>query len=353
MARAILQQLVLLLRTLSDSEKLKRRYGLLLQVAALHRSEDIALEMKYASSYLLEIDSDFTTKHLAIFDENRMRHMAFLQKLRFNVSGTESDLNFLFGRLDEFNRNLQLLTPPTMRANVDRKLFELAVKDIGKDPDRTRRLEEGAAYEAKHSIDLAAQVKLDDLSKLANFTLAIQSASPGMPRRKIFGHADLSFDTPYYINKNTTLARLFDYPTKYQSRLVLVEWITLTIGASGTTLESIDEAKVTWYILHAEKPQKLLLPGTIGLIVDESDPWRVGMVYQLPPHIRGNLPTKIVMGGRAVRSPKTIAAERMPTSLRQLMLKQPKGLDLGIRFQIAKALLDAVHMMHVARFTHR
>jgi hypothetical protein len=353
LARGILQQLVLLLRTLSDSEKLKRRYGLVPQVSALHRSEDIALEMQYASSYLLEIDSNFMIKHLPVFDENRMRHMAFLQKLRFNVSGTESDLNFLFGRLDEFNRNLQLLTSQAMRANVDRKLFELAVKDIAKDPDRTKRLEEGAAYEAKHSIDLGAQANLDNLSKLANLGLAIQSAGPDMPRRKVFSHADLSFDTPYFIDKNSTLARLFDYPTKYQSRLVLVEWIALTRGASGTTLESIDEAKVTWFILHAEKPQKLLLPGTIGLIIDDSDPWRVGMVYQLPPHIRGNLPTKVVTGGRVVRSPKTIAAERMPTSLRQLMLKEPKGLDLGIRFQIAKALLDAVHMMHAVRFTHR
>jgi hypothetical protein len=344
------------LRTLSDPEKLKVRYGLRIEKPpGFQRLDELAIEMKHRSDYLYTVDSlhrDWfhdILKLQAIQD----RHLDLLKAIRYVVSGSDAEMTDLILLLEDFNRNLQRFEPRQRRDALSRELFERVAGTSAKDPDRTKRLEEAAAYEAKHTVGDRATAQYEDLSKLANLSLAIQSAGPDMPRRKVFNHADLSFDAPYYIDKNTTLARLFDYPTKYQSRLVFVEWITLTRGASGTTLESIDEAKVTWFILHAEKPQKLLLPGTIGLIIDDSDPWRVGMVYQLPPHIRGNLPTKVVTGGRVVRSPKTIAAERMPTSLRQLILKESKGLDLGIRFQIAKVLLDAVHMMHAVRFTHR
>ncbi|KAK4126420.1 hypothetical protein N657DRAFT_643202 [Parathielavia appendiculata] len=357
LARGILQQLVALLRTLSDPEKLKRRYGLVLQVSAHHQSEDLALEMKYGSSYLSDVNDKLPRADLAIFDENRLRHMAFLQKIRFGISGTVSSLEDLFGRLDEFNRYLQLLAPQAIRANADRKLFELAVKDIGKDPDKAKRLEEGAAYEAKHSIDQGAKARFEDLSKLVNFSLAIQSANPDMSRKKIFSRADFSFDKPYYIDRNTTLARLFDYPTKHQSRIVLVEWVFLDKHASGSAiLKVLDETKVTWSILHAHKPLKILLPSSIGLIFDDSSPRNIGIVFQLPPHIRGRESHKDIPGEpttRVIPSPTTVAEIGKPTSLRQLILKEPQSLDLGIRFLLAKQLLDAVHLMHTARFTHR
>lgn len=346
---------MLLLRTLSDPEKLKR-YGLALQAASLHRADDLAVEMKYVCGYLYDIDSGFSAKHLAIFDDSRIRHMTLLQSVRFTLNNIAPELDLdglIFRRLDEFNRSLHLLTPPLMSATIDRKMFELVVKDVVKDVERTRRLEAAATYEAKHSIDPGAKANYEAISKLANFSMAVQASNAEMSRKKIFSIADFSFDSPYYFDKNTTLARLFDYPTKYQSRLVLVEWVALSRSASTTSiLETLDETKVTWYILHAEKPQKILLPATIGLIFDESSPRSIGIVYQLPPHIRGNLPTK--PGGRIIRSPKAIAAERMPTSLRQLILKKdPDCSDLGIRFKLAKQLVDAVYLMHATKFTHR
>ncbi|KAK4098276.1 hypothetical protein N658DRAFT_499512 [Parathielavia hyrcaniae] len=350
------QQLILFLRTLSDPAKLKVKYGLRVErPEVLQRLDELSIDMKYVTEYLYDVDSRHFTwfQDLASFQVILDRHLKFLKTTRFVVSGGDVELTELILWLEDFNRHLLVHEPRQKRDVLRRDLFERVARDAAKDPDRTKRLEEAAAYEAKSSIDGMVKAQYDDLSKLANFSLAIHAANPAMSRRKIFTHADLSYDTPYYINKNSTLARLFDYPTKYQSRLVLVEWITLTIGQSGTTLESSDVAKVTWFILHAERPEKLLLPATIGLIIDESDPWRLGMVYQLPPHIRGNLPTKPATGGRVVRSSKTIAAERMPTTLRQLMVKQPKALALEVRIQIAKKLLDAVYLMHTARFTHR
>ena len=360
LARGVLQQLVLFLRTVSDAEKLQRKYGLTLKVAAPHRADDPGLDMGYVSGYIYDIDHKYSSSRLQYFDEARRKHLALLQRVRFTPSRIQSELEDLLGRLDEFNRNLQLLSPQTISGSVDSKIFELAVKGVGKDVERTRRLEGAAAYEAKHSIDQGAKAKYGDISKLANFSMAIEAANADMSRKKIFRNDDLSFDTPYYIDKNATLARLFDYPIKHQSRLVLVEWVTAPRDTPSTIVKTQDETKVTWFILHAEKPERLLLPATIGLIIDESSPRTIGLVFQLPPHIRGNLPTKPVFSrlgqpsGLVVRSPKAIAAERMPTSLRQVILKRdPKGIDLGIRFKLAQKLLNAVHLMHIAKFTHR
>ncbi|KAL2019836.1 hypothetical protein VTK56DRAFT_9098 [Thermocarpiscus australiensis] len=362
-ARGIFQQLVLLLRTLTDHEKLKLKYGLCVERnLPAQRPDNVAVEMKHVSSYLYDIDGHFSTKDLAKFEDNRARHMAFMQNVRFLISGSDSELKEMIGRLDEFNRNLQLFATSRSGEILNRRIFELVVKDISADPDRTRRLTEAAVYEAKHSIDSGAKKMYENLARFANFSLALKSATADMSSRKIFSRRDFSFDSPYKLSPHATLARLFDYPTKYQSRLVLVEWVD--ISRSTSVKAEADGLKRLWFVLHAEKPEKLLLPASLGLIHDESDPTIVGLVLQLPPHIRGNLPTKPLTDRagevnprlRLVRSPSTIAAQRMPTSLRQLILllkSESRGLDLGIRFKIAKKLLDALHLMHTSGWIHR
>ncbi|KAK4032236.1 hypothetical protein C8A01DRAFT_50932 [Parachaetomium inaequale] len=356
--RGVQQQMILLIRTLFDPEELWAKYGLRIERLGIPQPPDeLAIEIKYITDYLYKVDSRYFSWALAdrdLVNEAWLRHLDFIKTIRFVVSGAPPKMDEFILRLEEFNRMLQFLTPRQMMDCWDRQIFELVAKDVVKVADRGKQLEEAATHEAKYCIDEPARANYDDLSKLANFTFAIDSAEPHVDRRKVFRLDDMSFDTPYYIDKNSTLARLFDYPTKHQSRLVLVEWITLT------GLETLDETKTTWYVLHAVKPEKLLLPATIGFFHDESSPRTVGLVFQLPPHIRGNLPTKPAFGrpgepgGRVVRSPKTIAAERMPTTLRQLILqREPKGVALDVRFKIAKQLVDALHLMHTARFTHR
>ncbi|KAJ4289507.1 hypothetical protein N0V88_006989 [Collariella sp. IMI 366227] len=358
-ARGLLQQLVLFLRAVNDPDRLKVRYGLTVEKPkALMRFDDLVTEMKYISSYLYDIDNRFSSKDFVAFEEGRLRHMAYLQTVHYNLSGTEQNLNELFWRLEEFNRNLHLLTPPQISHAADGRVLELVVDEAPKDPDRTKRLQEAASYEAKHSIDPSAKAKYEDIAKFSNFCSAVRSANPDMSRRKIFSVDDFSFDAPYSLSPNATLARFLDYPTKYQSRLVLVEWIRVRKGTSIS--EVLHETKLTLFMLHAEKTSKLLLPAAIGLIYDETNPRTIGIIFQLPSHIRSNLPTKPLIArpglrnAVVVRSPKSIAAERMPTSLRDLILKkEPKGIDLGLRFKLAKQLIDAIHLIHTSQFTHR
>jgi hypothetical protein len=358
LAAEVLQQLFLFLRSFTDPDKLQKGYGLSVQSAVANRLGDLAADMNRAAGYLYNFDSLRLTREYAMtFEEDLARHLDFLQKIRFLPTATEHEIESIVARLDELNHRLQLFAADNLR---DRRVFELIVRDIKGDPDRAKRLAEAAAYESKYSLNPEAKQTLDDWSKFANFSLALQSASAdAMSRKKIFSRSDFSFDSPFKISANSTLARLFDYPTKYQSRLVLVEWVRIQAAKMPSIAAKLDEMKIAWYVLHAERPERMLLPGSIGLIYDDSEPQEIGYVFQLPSHIRSNLPTKHAAGPsgdmshRVVRSSMTIAAQRMPTSLRQLIKKESRGLDLGIRFTIAKKLLDSLHLMHAAGFIHR
>lgn len=246
--------------------------------------------------------------------------------------------------------------PPEMSEFVYRRVYQLVAEDHRKmKPERTRRINEAATYKSRKTIYPYERDKYDDLARLANFCLGIKSAVPEISRKKIFRRADFSFDEPFQLGPRATLARLFDFPTKHQSRLVLVEWVA---PRGIPNEELLEEVKVLWFTLSAEKPDRMLLPGALGIIYDELYPGDIGIVLQLPPHIRGSLATKSPLDGQLaselLRSSKTIAAQRKPTTLRDLILhKAPNGLDLKIRFQLAKKLLDAMFLMHGAGWCHR
>ena len=142
--RALRQQMVLLLRTLSDPAKLKVMYGLTVETSgsgSLQTLDDLARDMKHVSEYLYEVDTRyFSWDDWGRFDDSRASHLNYLKTLRYIPSGTDRDLDDLICRLDEFNRNLQVLIPLATSREMDRRLFGLAVKDAGKNPDRTKRL---------------------------------------------------------------------------------------------------------------------------------------------------------------------------------------------------------------------
>ncbi|KAK3987612.1 hypothetical protein QBC44DRAFT_383111 [Cladorrhinum sp. PSN332] len=356
LARGVLKQLVSLLKTLSDADKLKRKYGVKIEKlpSKAKRGEDVAADLRYYSDYLSAIDSRFTTKGLAPFETSRTKHLNILRELRFVAIGKDHDLEEIIGRLEDFNQELQLLSSSEANDDSARRLYEIATRDIAKDSDRVLRLAEAAAYDAKTAIDPDTKSQLDNLAKFASFSLAIKGASAGMSSKKLFSRRDFSFDAPYKLGPSSTLARLFDYPVRGSTRLVLVEWITV---AKPTAVKAkLDELKIEWFVLHADKPGGLLLPTSLGLIYDDADPKTIGIIFQLPSHIRTESVPKPVAGGRApapiVRSPKTVAAQRMPTSLRALIQKH-SPLNLSFRFKIAKKLIESVYLMHTAGWIHR
>ncbi|KAK4188319.1 hypothetical protein QBC35DRAFT_208831 [Podospora australis] len=356
LARGVLKQFVSLLKITSDPDKLYKKCGLRVEkLKPGKRGEDVAAELRHVSDYLGTVDNKFSIKGIAAFEASRVKHLAFLQNLRYVIIGKVFELEDLIGRVEDFVRDLQIFTPDPNNEVASRAVFELAVRDLVKDHDYTRRLAEAAAIEKKASIDPDTKEKYDSLIKFATFATGVKNASAAaMPAQKLFTRRDFSFDGPFKLGANTTLARLFDYPTRHQTRIVLVEWVTAPKPAQVKA--KFDELKMEWYVLNAEKPDSLLLPVATGLIYDNADPHVIGIIYQLPSHIRTELPPKPVAGRapdpRLVRSPKTVAAQRMPTTLRQL-IERSRSFDLGLRFKIAKKLLDSLHLMHTGNWIHR
>lgn len=350
-----MKQFVNLLKLTSDPDKLYKKHGLKVdKLKPGKRGEDVAAELRYVSDYLNAVDSKFSTKGLVAL-EDRVKHLAFLQNLRYVVIGKVFELEDLIARVEDFVRDIHIFTPEANADLASRTVFELAVRDLAKDSDYTRRLAEAAVIERKASIDPDTRDQYESLVKFANFSLSIKNATAAvMPAQKLFTRRDFSFDAPYKFGPNSTLARLFDYPTRHQTRIVLVEWVP--VSKSAQVKAKLDEIRMEWYVLNSDKPSGLLLPSATGLIHDNSDPNTIGIVFQLPSHIRAELAPKAVAGRtpdpRLVQSPKTVAAKRMPTTLRQL-IERHRSFDLGIRFKIAKKLLNSLHLMHTGNWIHR
>ena len=101
-------------------------------------------------------------------------------------------------------------------------------------------------------------------------------------------------------------------------------------------------------MLATPKPDRLLLPKCYGMVEDPIAR-RYGLVLAPPSHIRSNLPQILPAGA--------ISQKRMPVSLTELLEKRHPAnqeiLDLGIRFRLAKKLVEAVNMMHCVGWVHK
>ncbi|KAK4175918.1 hypothetical protein QBC36DRAFT_16719 [Triangularia setosa] len=362
LAGGILKEFVSLLKTLSDSDKLKKRYGLRPERIPKYatRNDDVPRDLRYYSDYLSTVDSRFSIKGLSAFSKSITDHLNLLKTVRYVIVGKDYELEDVIIRLGEFNRDLQLYTASEANNEAAQRIYEVVLRGLNSKPDDPARLAEAALFEQKATIDPDAKSFYGDLAKFIGFSLSLRDVtvlngrglSPNMPSQKIFTRRDFSFDAPYKLGPNSTLARLLDYPTKYQTRLVLVEWVPVHKNVNPKT--KLEGLKSEWYVLHADKPSSLLLPTSQGLVYDNTDPNFIGIVFQLPSHIRTELPPKVAgrVDPRIVRSPKTTAAQRMPTTLRQLILSNP-ALDLGVRFKLAQKLLNSLHLMHTAGWMHK
>lgn len=139
----------------------------------------------------------------------------------------------------------------------------------------------------------------------------------------------------------STMALFFDFPSRNQCRIVLIEWMGFR---NKMDKDIYNDTKIKANMLRTTKPTQLLLPHCYGIVENlSSSVKRYGLVLTPPFHIRTNLPA-------------TISQERKPVSLRELILQassQGVVMDLGTHFRLAKRLVDAVHMMHCVGWVHK
>jgi hypothetical protein len=212
--------------------------------------------------------------------------------------------------------------------------------------DQLQRRAAAAEYEAQNS-------SLDKVSTgqyYRDLSLASRFRAITYDRQHIADKIELDklfIEDSYTLNSSpsSTMALLRNYPTQNDNRFVLIEWIQ--DPGRGQEQDMSDKALMLAALLAAPKPGRLLLPECYGVVEDPANR-RFGLVLAPPTHICKLQP-----------SPKrgTISSLRKPVSLRELLKKNhplySDLLDLGIRFGLAKMLVDAVHMMHCVSWVHK
>lgn len=330
-ARRILKQLALLSQVLCDVKSLERRFGFIKTERLKHDAEDL-------SFFRFEWGEDLTLDMIKKFRVRCNINLSFIQKSRFSIHKRDTHYTELIEVLKEYNQNLRSLVPSLDVERVMRSEFDIMKRMVSSE---LRRLADAAAYEAKHSLESVDITRYQELALAASFTnvLKYDAAKPVYQ----FSLKDFHIDPSYQITRSATMALLFDYPIKHERRVVLIEWFK-----AGGRSDRREEAEEMALVLATSKPDGMLLPNSYGVLEDRSH-GRVGLVLAPPAHIRGGLPRTL--------PPGSISGLRMPISLRDIITKKHTNhgalLDLGVRFQMAKKMLDAVHLMHATSWVHR
>jgi hypothetical protein len=235
----------------------------------------------------------------------------------------------------DYNDNLQTYGPKEDLQKMLKAEFNVfRVMQVGE----LKRRADAALYEVKNSVKGdGTAARYQDLSLAAQFSTVVRFERPHTAYK--FTMRDFRLDPTYALSSGTsTMALLFDYPVRKEHRVVLIEWV------EDMDRDQERETRIKALMLATPKPEQLLLPKCYGM-VDDPERRRYGLVLAPPDHIRSHLPAILPAGA--------ISKKRMPISLQELLDNRHPLLDLGIRFRLAKKLVDAVHMMHCVGFVYK
>lgn len=332
-AKRVLRQLALLSQTLLDVRELEDEYGFRQTARPDRDSKDL-------SQFRLKGGQDLTAETQNAFVERCKINLSFMKRCKFVFKKKDSAWKDLTDLLKEYNENLRSYGPKFDLAKMLKREFGFLRK---LPQDELIRLAEASAYEAKRSPPDSTEAKnYHDISLAASFSTVVKFERQHTVYK--FKMSDFRLDPAYVLSSSSssTMALLYDYPVRKEKRVVLIEWI------KDIDRDQERDTKIKTLMLAAPKPGQLLLPTCYGMVEDPITRY-FGLVLAPPPHIRLNLPRILSLGA--------ISQKRMPVSLKELLDgKRPScmhTLDLGIRFRLAKKLVDAVHMMHCVGWVHK
>jgi hypothetical protein len=263
-----------------------------------------------------------------------------MKKCKFVFRKKDMQWKSLTDLLKEYNENLRSYGPKFDLEKMLKAEFEF-LRNLQK--EELQRRAEAAAYEARRSPPQSKSSKsYHDISLAASFSTVVKYESLHAVYK--FSMEDFRIDPAYELSssRSSTMALLFDYPVRKEHRVVLIEWI------HDIDRDQERDTRTKTLMLAAPKPGQLLLPTCYGMVEDPRAR-RFGLVLAPPAHIRSHLPAILPSGA--------ISQKRMPVSLKELFQKRHPScmqtLDLGIRFRLAKKLVDAVHMMHCVGWVHK
>lgn len=332
-AKRVLRQLSLLSDALFDVRALETEYG-------FWQNERSTREAKDLSQFRLKHGQDLTVETQGSFLDRCKVNLGFMKKCKFVFKKKDMKWKSLTDLLKEYNENLRSYGPKFDLEKMLKAEFEF-LRNLQK--EELKRLTEAAAYEARRSPpDSKAARSYHDISLAASFSTVVKYERQHAVYK--FKMTDFRMDPAYMISSSSssTMALLFDYPVRKEHRVVLIEWIR------DIDRDQEYDTRTKTLMLAAPKPGQLLLPTCYGM-VEDTRMQRFGLVLAPPAHIRSHLPEILPSGA--------ISQKRMPVSLKELLEKRHPScrqtLELGIRFRLAKKLLEAVHMMHCVGWVHK
>ncbi|KAE8448009.1 hypothetical protein EG329_009932 [Mollisiaceae sp. DMI_Dod_QoI] len=334
-AKRVQRQLALMTQAMFDVHALEDQYG----IKPERWPERI--ESKDLSRFHLKEGENLTLETQGMFLERCKVNMSFIKRCKFVFRRKEPIWNTLIDLIKEYNENLATYGPRFELEKMFKAEFEV-LRNL--QLEQLRRRADAATYEAKH-----APPDSEEALHFLTYSLAAQFSAVVKYERQHtaykFTMRDFRLDPSYAVSSSagsSTMALLFDYPVRKENRVVLIEWI------EDLDREQERDTRTKVLMLATPKPEQLLLPKCYGMVEDPVGR-RFGLVLAPPDHIRSNLPPILPAGA--------ISQKRMPVSLRELMERKhpscPGVLDLGLRFKLAKKLVQSVHMMHCVGWVHK
>jgi hypothetical protein len=268
----------------------------------------------------------------------------FIKKCKFILTSDDNNAKTLINDLRERNEALHRFSPPPIQVIQIQNIFYVSGKKASEALVKALKEEANIAKKSGQQ-----SFPYQEFRYIADLSIAVKNqkqVSKGQKRSRDPHRFELSeFHTsPDYkvlASQAAEMGLLKKSPIEKEMRVVYIEWLY-----GGNEVEREASAKAKARMLSVEMSEQVLLPRCYGILEDGSGPSkRFGLVLVPPYHIRRNLGSM---------RPGSISHKRKPKSLRTILQEAGgKKEDLGIRFNLAKKLVNAVHKMHCADWVHK
>ncbi|VBB78249.1 Putative protein of unknown function [Podospora comata] len=329
-AKAVLRQLALNSRLFFDIKGLDR-YGF--EIKKLMPTDH---RIQHLDDFHFETNADLDPQNINRFEAKCNTNLLVMRRIQFSLVSGGKGVDELIARFREFNEVLWGYGQPLELARLNKGIYDNLHQLTG---DQLNKLLAAYTRESETSRDSVSAGNYRSLAKMVNLRAHAIQGAPGRPH--VFGASSFHMTDNYRVDSRgtSTMALLYDYPKKGDHRVALIEWAQ-NAQVSGKRRE-IEKLAL---LLNVPKPDEMSMLDSYGILDDLQRTNRLGLVLKPPINIRTNLPQPL--------PPGAISERRMPINLRQL-IKTRDGLDLSVRFDIAKKLVDAVHMMHAVDWAHK
>jgi len=291
--------------------------------------------------FRFEADEDLGLQKVQHFRLSCDANISLVKKFKFALGGGDKKLEDLISRLREHNEVLRYYGPPVEVMRLDKGVYDRIGAVV---TEQLQFLLRGFEQEAQNATNPVLVRRYQALAKLAKFRARVREVteSPTLP---VFQISSFVVKANYAVDPRgvSTMALLYDYPQPGDRRVVLVEWVQ-----SPRLPGKVKEAEKLAMLLSTPKPDEMLVPDCYGVLDDISQSNRLGIVLMPPRNIRMSSPVTL--------TPGAISERRMPISLRSLITEPWRSLQvptLGTKFNIAKKIVDTLHIMHAAEWVHK